>query len=369
MASRTPQVGLVMIVRNEEAVIERALRSARPFISTWVIVDTGSTDTTKEIVMRVMGDMPGVLESRPWVDFGHNRTEAMELCEGRMDWAIMLDADDTLEGVVPPAHIWSIPNIDGMLMTLHHDQMRHERVQVFRVAAGWCYTGAVHEVAMLKSGAPANVARLSSEIYMITRCEGARSRDPDKYKKDAAVLLGIWEKEGEKDHRTLFYLAQSYRDAQMNTDAIQRYKEYLDISGATDQEKYLSIVSLLTLVDDPAERTALVWAAIELVPTRLEAPYIYINRWRMEGRKMGIQQFAIATAIKGRKPADSDVYTNQLVYDWGLDNELMGVAAEVGRWSVVRDSAIRCATNMPDSTMREAAIQRIRLANEKLLEK
>jgi glycosyltransferase involved in cell wall biosynthesis len=44
-----PTVGLVMIVKNEEAVLERALRSALPFISTYVIVDTGSTDSTKDI--------------------------------------------------------------------------------------------------------------------------------------------------------------------------------------------------------------------------------------------------------------------------------------------------------------------------------
>jgi hypothetical protein len=36
-----PTVGLVMIVKNEAAVIERALLSAKPFISTWLIVDTG----------------------------------------------------------------------------------------------------------------------------------------------------------------------------------------------------------------------------------------------------------------------------------------------------------------------------------------
>jgi hypothetical protein len=353
-----------MIVKNEEAVIERALRSARPFISTWVIVDTGSTDKTKEIVMRILGDMPGLLASRPWVNFGHNRSEAVALCEGRMDWAIMLDADDTLEGTVPPASVWSTPNIDGMLMTLHHGQMRHERVQVLRMGAGWCYQGALHEVALIK-GRAASVGRLPPETFMVTRCEGARSRDPEKYKKDAEVLLGIWSQEGDKDPRTLYYLAQSYRDAAMKPEATQRYKEYLDISGATDQEKYLSLVSLLSLVNDPAERTALVWTAMELVPTRLEAPYLYLSRWREEGRRMGLQQFAIATAIKGRKPAESDVYTNQLIYDWGMDNELMGAAAEVGRWSVVYDAAARCAAFMPSVEMREKAVANMRLALSK----
>jgi hypothetical protein len=352
-----------MIVKNEEAVIERALRSARPFISTWTIVDTGSTDATKDIVLRTLGDIPGLLVDRPWINFGHNRTEALVLCEGRMDWAIMLDADDTLEGAVPPAHVWDTPGIDGMVMTLHHEQMQHERVQILHIAAGWMYKGAIHEMAVLRSGSVAKVARLPSETYMVTRCEGARSRDPHKYKKDAETLLASWNQE--RDPRTLFYLAQSYRDAIMKPEAIARYKEYLDISGAVDQEKYLSLVSLLMLVDDPAERTALVWRAIELVPTRLEAPYAYISRWRGEGRKMGLQQFAIASVLKGRKPVEGDVYTNQLIYDWGMDNELMGVAAEVGRWSVVYDAAARCAAFMPTAEMREKAVANMRLALSK----
>jgi hypothetical protein len=352
-----------MIVKNEEAVIERALRSARPFISTWTIVDTGSTDATKEIVQRILGDIPGLLVDRPWVDFGVNRSEALDLCKDRMDWAIMLDADDTLEGVVPPAHVWDTPGIDGLLMTLHHEQMRHERVQVLRVGAGWMYKGAIHEMAVLRSGSAAKVARLPPETYMITRCEGSRSRDPLKYKKDAETLLGVWNEE--KDPRTLYYLAQSYRDAAMKPEAIERYKEYLDLSDATVQEKYLAMVSLLTLIDDPVERTALVWAAMDLVPTRLEAPYAYLSRWREEGRRMGLQQFAIASVLKGRKPAEGDVYTNQLIYDWGLDNELMGVAAEVGKWSDVYDAAARCAAFMPTAEMREKATQNMRLALSK----
>ena len=44
------KVGLVMIVKDEEAVITRALASAIPYINRWLIVDTGSTDNTKFII-------------------------------------------------------------------------------------------------------------------------------------------------------------------------------------------------------------------------------------------------------------------------------------------------------------------------------
>jgi glycosyltransferase involved in cell wall biosynthesis len=43
-------LGLVMIVRNAAADIERCLVAARPFISSWTICDTGSTDGTPEMI-------------------------------------------------------------------------------------------------------------------------------------------------------------------------------------------------------------------------------------------------------------------------------------------------------------------------------
>ena len=71
---------LAMIVRDEEAVIERALASARAIgIDQWVIVDTGSTDRTPELIEAVLKGIPGKLHRRPWVNFGHNRTELLDL--------------------------------------------------------------------------------------------------------------------------------------------------------------------------------------------------------------------------------------------------------------------------------------------------
>jgi glycosyltransferase involved in cell wall biosynthesis len=213
------KVGLVMIVKDEEAVIERALLSAKPFISTYVIVDTGSTDHTKEIIASVMSDMSGAVIDRPWVSFGHNRSEALALCDGKMDWAIMFDADDSLAGTVPPPSVWQT-EVDGFTLTCIHSSVRHQRTQIFKTGISWAYEGAVHEYAMCRSKT-AVLAALPPETYLITRCEGSRSKDPEKYLKDAYLL----EKEllrKPDDHRTLFYLAQSYRDAGRNEEA-RRY--------------------------------------------------------------------------------------------------------------------------------------------------
>ena len=95
-------LGLCMIVKNEEHIIERALRSCLSQMDTFCIVDTGSTDKTKEIIQKVSDELgiKGHTYDRPWVNFGHNRSEALELARNHMTWAFMLDADDVLEGII-----------------------------------------------------------------------------------------------------------------------------------------------------------------------------------------------------------------------------------------------------------------------------
>ncbi|HEX6274755.1 MAG TPA: glycosyltransferase, partial [Polyangiaceae bacterium] len=89
-----------MIVKNETRVIKRCLDSVRPFIHHWVIVDTGSTDGTQELVKKLLAGVPGELHERPWRNFGYNRTEALELARGKADYILIMDADEVFE--VPP---------------------------------------------------------------------------------------------------------------------------------------------------------------------------------------------------------------------------------------------------------------------------
>jgi len=95
MSSLT-DICLVMIARSEAHVIERCLSSVRPLITRWCIVDTGSTDGTPKLIQRTLADLPGELHDRDWVDFGHNRSEAIALAQGSADWLLLIDADEEL---------------------------------------------------------------------------------------------------------------------------------------------------------------------------------------------------------------------------------------------------------------------------------
>src|SRR3954469_3762561 len=101
-------VCLNMIVKNESKVIARCLKAARPLVDHWVIVDTGSTDGTQDLVRALLKDVPGELHERPWQDFAHNRAEALELARGKADYLLVVDADDSLA----PAPGFKMPRLE-----------------------------------------------------------------------------------------------------------------------------------------------------------------------------------------------------------------------------------------------------------------
>jgi len=356
-------IGLVMIVKDEEAVIERALLSAKPWISRWVIVDTGSTDRTKEIITRTMSDISGQIIDRPWVNFEVNRTEALEACRGQMDWAIMLDADDNLAGSVPSAEVWTkllSSELDGIALRIQHGDIIHQRVHIFRVAADWEYRGVLHEVPHCRSRPEGpRLAALSDESYMVTRCEGVRSRDPEKYLKDAAVLE-VEHLRKPTNMRTIYYLAQSWRDAGQLTKAAHYYRLYVDSSGGWPQERYMAYVNLIELVEGHAEKLALAWRALEVAPTRLEVQYAVIKSRRLAGLPVTHQIYALAAATTNRKVGAGIIYVNQAVYDWGFDDEFAVVAFATGHYREAYDASIRAALGVPTAVMRENAMNNAR---------
>jgi len=353
-------IGLVMIVKNEEAVIERALLSAKPFISTYVIVDTGSTDRTKEIIAATMSDVSGIIVDRPWVNFGVNRSEALALCDPHMDWAIMLDADDTLAGTVPPATIWD-QKYGAFLISIRHGSIIHNRVQIFKTRIGWKYEGAVHEYPVCDG---AVIATLPPETYMETRCEGARSTDTQKYLKDALLLEAELVKK--VTHRTLFYLAQSYRDAGVTDMAIKNYQRYIDLSGGWNQERYMSMVNILGLIKDVDTRIGLTWRAIELCPDRVEAPYTFLRQHRMAGHLLTQQCFAIARAVTNRTVHRNFLFANPALYTWGMDDELSVVGFYTGHHREAYEAAMRCAMTAPEHHTRENALKNAKFSFDKL---
>ena len=84
------RISQCMIVKNEEANIEKALSWGRGILWEQIVVDTGSTDRTVELA-EAMG---AKIYHFDWIDdFAAAKNFAISKAEG--DWVALLDADET----------------------------------------------------------------------------------------------------------------------------------------------------------------------------------------------------------------------------------------------------------------------------------
>lgn len=85
------KISLVMIVKNEENNLPMCLESVRTLVDEIIIVDTGSTDATKDIAFKFNAK---VFDFKWNNNFAEARNFAISKSTG--DWNLFLDADETL---------------------------------------------------------------------------------------------------------------------------------------------------------------------------------------------------------------------------------------------------------------------------------
>ena len=83
-----PSISTICISRNEEANIERCLRSVASFSDEIILVDSLSTDRTLELAQ----PLATKVISQEWLGYGRQKQFALEQCSG--DWVFSIDADE-----------------------------------------------------------------------------------------------------------------------------------------------------------------------------------------------------------------------------------------------------------------------------------
>ncbi len=220
-------IRLVTIAKDEAAVIGRCLSSAAALVDDILVVDTGSSDDTVEVA-RSHG---ATVVERPWVSFGHNLTEALELGNDA-DWLLRLDADMTVEhhpGMKawlntdgdPDCHAWNVEvNDSGLLYRLP---------LLVRGGMEWRYVGATHEYL------DATERKLRSLTGMTVHHHGDGSNRKDKFERDLALLADGYEHD---DPRAVFYTAECYRFLGRVDDAITAYRKRTALNGFEEERWY-----------------------------------------------------------------------------------------------------------------------------------
>lgn len=320
------KIGLNMIVKNEAHIILEGLNCIYPLIDTYVIVDTGSTDDTKDVVKNFFDSkgIQGKIYDEKWEDFGTNRSQALKLCDGKMDYALVLDADDLIsfpnDGKKTLLAILKQHRPNGINFMIHQHDLRYYRVQMFKMNDGWKYVGVLHEYAT-NNKADNTILNIPEHFYMTSRRLGDRSRSADKMKRDIEILLKGLDKEPENE-RYVFYLAQSYRDDGNLPKAIEYYKKRVFMRKWIE-EMYFSAYQIAKCYMDLGNIVdAEYWAqkATEIYPKRAEALYLLAKHFRTVNKFHKAYHY-IEEGRKIAYPENDILFIEKFPHEGGFDYE------------------------------------------------
>jgi tetratricopeptide (TPR) repeat protein len=157
---KNKKVSAAILAKNEARCIERCLKSLAGAVEEIVVIDTGSTDGTQDIVRR----HPGVkLVEIPWrEDFAAARNTALSYLEG--DWVLWIDADEHLhpedvDCVRTVAALFDRPaesplllNIGQLNQTGGEFRANYTMSRLFPLKQGITYRGRVHEQPIIGMG-------------------------------------------------------------------------------------------------------------------------------------------------------------------------------------------------------------------------
>lgn len=326
-----PSLCLNMIVRNEGARIERCLRSALPYVKSAVVLDTGSTDDTKEIITRLCReyDVVPIVREGVFTNFSQARNDAWKLartCNGLhvdngrdvvpwCQYALLMDAD--MELVVDDPEAFDCL-FDGTALSL--DMMQtggsitygNRRIVNLQVPRDDIYVGATHEYIDIPANGMITGARF------IDHADG--SNRADKYPRDVRLLEDDLKRDP-NNARSWFYLANTYRDWGKHALAGVAYKKRIELGG-WDEEVHNAMMNLANCRRACGDEAGFVSGMVDAYrfrPSRAEPLYDLARHYRDKGAPAAAMLYA-KPGMEIPRPSDL-LFVNDFVYSHGLRYE------------------------------------------------
>jgi glycosyltransferase involved in cell wall biosynthesis len=323
----SPTLTLIMIVKNESRIITRCLESIREYVDHVVISDTGSTDSTPELIEEYLtkNNIPGKVFRDEWKNFGYNRSKSVTngqewIKETGIDptstYFITIDADMLLV-FHDDFNKKDIADKDAWLVQQRTDSIQYYNTRLFRSDLPYKCIGVTHEY--WGCDGDRTEGKLNT-VHLDDRGDGGCKSD--KFTRDIALLTKGVEDEP-KNERYYFYLAQSYADTGDVENALKWYQKRIDVGG-WNEEIFISHKRRGELFskDGKHEQAIFEWTkGYESLPQRNETLYRIIQHYRYSGKNHSSYLF-LKQAINIPYPNELVLFIEHPIYDYKLVEEL-----------------------------------------------
>jgi len=230
---------MILMMKNEEKILKRCLEAVESIVDGYCILDTGSTDSTKEIALDFLKTRVGCLTEDPFKDFGYSRTKsfnnAQKYLKENTDWdlaqtyGILLDADMVF---VPGTLKQQILTAIGYSVIQKNGGMEYYNARLVRMDHPWTCRSVTHEYW------DGHTEKLSKEVCFIDDKNDGGCKS-DKFERDKRLLEKGLVDEPE-NVRYMFYLAQTYKCLGDFKKSIDMYEKRIN-AGGWNEELYYSM--------------------------------------------------------------------------------------------------------------------------------
>lgn len=307
------ELSLCMIVKNEEARLPQCLESVRGAVDEIVIVDTGSTDATREVAGRYA---QRVVDFAWEDDFAAARNVSFSYAT--KPYILWLDADDVLERSEKEKLIALKHRLDGhvdaVMMPYHYayhsdgtPSLVFMRERIVRREAGFVFSGVVHE-AMHVSGCVI-------EADIAVRHTGTHGEISSRRN---LAIYEAWLARGRRmEGRDLYYYARELEACREFSRAEQAFSAFLAQNGWTENrlDAHVQRGHCLRALGRPKEAREAYMAALGEGVPRAEA-LCALGELLLEDGETEAAAFWFQAALASKPPLDSGAFVFSDAYGY-----------------------------------------------------
>lgn len=346
MADNTT-ICLVMIIKNEGAIMPRLLKSVNDIIDDIVISDTGSTDNTIEVVKKTAEELgkPIYIDETPFVNFAHNRTISVQVAqrESKSTYLLFIDADMILCTSPKFDKNTSFDGADVIQLIQKAPGLEYYNTRlVRRTLQGVKYCAPTHEYLSYPGGS--KLKKIDRNLIYINDIGDGRCKD-NKFDRDYKLLKKGIEDEP-KAERYYFYLAETCKFQGKHEESNIYYQKRIEFGGWVE-EVCLSYVGKVTNYlalgkITEAEKTALESNLHN--PNRSEALYLLCEYHRQKSNHAkSLLFYELGSRIKF--PENDVLFVRGDVYNFLFDYEFSIIAYYLQQYFPL-DEVLRKVTKM-----------------------
>lgn len=316
---------LVMIVKNSGEILRECLRNNKQWIDEWTIIDTGSVDSTVNIIKEELKDIKGNLYFSEFIDFSSARNKSLELSSKKCKYTIILDDSYKIHGGDKLRKILEKSNESALSLkigkynnySLNND---YYSIRIIKSNEKLKYKYRIHEIIDIDEHKVKKIEDIN--IFINDLDDYNHFIRTNKRGKNDIKLLLLDYKDNPKNPRTVYFLARMYYITEEYKESLKFYKILKELKDSDDlYYKFTAeyeIININYYLDK--DKNKFINELIKLqkkYTIRAEPGYKLVSLY-MEENKLINAENLIEKLILVKKPEYINVILDTDIYDYNI---------------------------------------------------